>query len=286
MRYAPLSRSLVPLIAALVATTAPAQSVLVAPNVIVIDGRSRTTAITLVNNGNGPVEVSLSTAFGYPVSDSVGDVKLKTFERVDDSLPSAAGFIQAYPSDLVMAPGTRRVIRLLASPPADLKDGEYWARLVVTTHAAKLRAPADASGGAGEATIGIDLEIRSLLPVFFRQGALQTRLRIDAPEARVDGDSVRVRIPMSRQGNAAFIGSVRATLRDGVGSIRDSRVMPMGVYYALSPSLALNCRGLLPGLYQLEIEAVTNRPDVTRGVLLQGPAATAHAAFQLKARVP
>ena len=275
------------LLIALVATTAArAQSVLVAPNVIVIDGRSRTTAITHVNNGNGPVEVALSTAFGYPVSDSVGDVRLQTFAHVDDSLPSAAGFIQAYPSELVMAPGTRRVIRLLASPPADLKDGEYWARLVVTTHAAKVRGAEDASGGAGAATIGIDLEIRSLLPLFFRQGALETRLSIEPLETRVNGDSLLVRIRMSRQGNAAFVGSVRATLRDGVGSIRDSRVMPMGVYYALSPRLALNCRGLQPGLYQLEIEAVTSRPDVTRGYLLQGPAAMAHASIQLMARVP
>lgn len=248
--------------AALLASPLAAQSVLVAPNVIVIDGRSRTTAITLVNNGGAPVEVMLGTSFGYPVSDSSGSMRLQTFTDVSDSLPSAARFVHAYPSQFLLAPGARRVVRLLATPPADTPDGEYWARLVVTTHAAR-PAPAQGEGNdAGGARVGLDLEIRSLLPLFYRQGAMTTGVTIDTLRATVDGDSVRVRVPMKRQGNAAFVGSVRAILRDGNGTVLSTSLLPLGVYYSLAPQLALSRRAVQAGLYQLEVEATSHRPDV------------------------
>ena len=143
-----------------------------------IDDRTRTSAITLVNNGTAPAEVTLGTAFGIPVSDSAGAMRLATFASVDDSMPSAAEFVHAYPAQFVLLPGGRRIVRLIATPPAGTQDGEYWARLVVTTRAARTR-PADADDGAdvGAAHVGIDLEIRSLLPIFYRQGHSQPALR-------------------------------------------------------------------------------------------------------------
>ncbi len=263
---------IIAMIATIVAGTAPitvaSQSVLVAPNVVVIDGHSRTTAITLVNTGNAPAEVSLSTAFGYPVSDSRGAMRLQTSAVVDYSMPSAAEFVHAYPSDLVLAPGARRVVRLLASPPAGTPDGEYWARLVVTTRSART-GQAELASDASASHIGIDLEIRSMLALFYRQGAVTTGVAIDSLRATVADDSVRLRVPLIRLGNAAFVGSVRATLRDSVGAVRSTSIVPLGVYFDLTPAIALNRKGLRPGVYELEIEASTRRPDAPAQLLTQ-----------------
>ena len=263
-----------------------AQSVLVAPNVIVIDGRTRTTAITLVNNGAAPAEVTLGTSFGYPVSDSAGIMRLQTFTDIGDSLPSAAGFVHAYPSQFLLAPGARRVVRLLATPPASTADGEYWARLVVTTRAARLARNQADDGSEGDARVGLDLEIRSLLPLFYRQGAVSTGVAIDSLRASADADSVRVRVPMTRQGNAAFVGSVRAILRDANGAVVSTSLLPLGVYYGLDPQVALSRKGLRAGLYDLEVEATSRRPDVAAHHLTRTAPVSVHTPLYLTAARP
>ena len=108
-----------------------AQGVLVAPSGIFIDDRARTGSFELYNPNPQPAEVSISTLFGYPVTDSVGNLTLRTTETPDSSQPSAAGWIQAYPRRLTLQPFERQRVRLLARPPAGLADGEYWTRLVV-----------------------------------------------------------------------------------------------------------------------------------------------------------
>ncbi|MGH7704181.1 MAG: hypothetical protein ACREMO_13890, partial [Gemmatimonadales bacterium] len=105
----------------------PAQGVLVAPHVIYLDHRTRSGSITLYNPGDGPVEISISTLFGYPVSDSTGGFQLRTVDDPDSTLPSAAKWIQAFPRRLTLGPRERQTVRLLGRPPASLLDGEYWA---------------------------------------------------------------------------------------------------------------------------------------------------------------
>lgn len=263
-----------------------AQSVLVAPNVVVIDGRTRTTAVTLVNNGNAPTEVTLSTAFGYPVSDSAGAMRLQTFQTFADSMPSAADFIHAYPAQFVLAPGARRIVRLLATPPEGTKDGEYWARLIVTTHAARAARDAQLVDDVGGSRIGIDLEIRSLLPLFYRQGSVTTGVVMDSLRATVDSDSIHVRVPLTRTGNAAFVGTVRAVLRDGIGAVVATSVLPLGVYFDLAPSLALSRKGLRTGVYELEVEAISRRPDVAQQLITQTVPVTIRTPLYLAAARP
>ena len=74
---------------------------------------------------------------------------------------------------------------------------------------------------------------------------------------------------MTRRGNAAFVGAIHAVLRDSAGTVRASTLLPLGVYYSLSPLLALSRRGLAGGVYTLEVEAASSRPDVGGRYLLQ-----------------
>ena len=122
---------------ALVACAAPlvAQGVVIAPHAVFIDGRARSGSVLLYNPNTEPVEVSISLLFGYPVTDSIGRVVLRTVDRPDSTMRSAADWIQAFPRRLTLPPLGRQTIRLLASPPPGLSDGEYWARLVIAAGA-------------------------------------------------------------------------------------------------------------------------------------------------------
>lgn len=260
------------------AVTAMAQGVLIAPSAIVIDARTRSTAITLVNNGTEPVEASLGAQFGFPATDSSGTMFLRTFDSVPDSMPSAANWVHAYPERLILGPGERRAVRVLVTPPAGLPAGEYWSRLVVTTRAAAKPAAIATRADAG-VQIGLNLEVRSLVPLFFRNGLVSTGVALGRATADVVGDSIALHVPLRREGNAAFIGSIHATVRDARGTTVARDSLPLGVYYDLAPRMMMKRPGLAAGRYSISIDAVGSRPDVSASLVL--PTKSVHSTAEL-----
>lgn len=257
-----------------IATAAPAaaQGLLIAPNAIVIDSKTKSGSVTLVNTGEKTVEASLSTSFAYPVTDSTGTMFLKTIDVVADTTPSAKDWIRVYPQRLVLAAGARRTVRLIVEPPEGIPVGEFWARLIVTSREGAPIRTTVAPGPNGEVrddvAIGLTLEVRSVLGVFYRNGNVSTSVLLGDGHARVVGDSVVARIAMQRSGNAAFVGSVKMTIKDESGATRKERVLPLGVYYTLEPRITLPRDGLASGNYTVTLEAISNRPDVADRLLL------------------
>jgi hypothetical protein len=90
--------------------------------------------------------------------------------------------------------------------------------------------------------------------------------------ATVRGDSIIARVDLARTGNAAFVGALTGTLRDALGVTVTSAAAPLGVYYTLSPRLAIPLQGIRAGSYTLTLEAATSRPDVAPRHLLRAPA--------------
>jgi hypothetical protein len=257
----------VPVLLALAAPPAPAQSLMVASPAVVIDDRSRTGALTLINDGIAPVEVSVSSFCGYPVTDSIGRMYLRTFEAVDDTMPCAARWIQSFPRRLRIEAKSRATIRLLVTPPPGLPRREYWARIVVSAKGGHVSVGNLADNAAIQATL--DLEVRSVVGLFYRPAALHTGVVLDRLRGEVVGDSLVGRALLTRQGDAAFVGSLRVELRDTAGAVRSRAQVPLGVYYSLEPRFALPVSGLPPGSYQLLVEAVSSRPDLAPDALLQ-----------------
>ena len=247
---------------------AVAQSVAIAPQMIVVDASTNASAITLVNQGDSPAEVSLSTEYGYPATDSAGAMFLQTFPTVDDTTPSAAPWIQIFPERLHLAPHARRTVRLLVTPPAahPLPQREYWARLIVAARAAA--PPHTIPGDTGAIQVGLSLEVRSILPIFYRKGHPATGVLIDSARTAVHADSLVARARLTRTGTGAFIGSLTATLQDAHGTAVAQGVLPLGVYYTLTPRVPMSLHGVRPGTYTLVLDAVGTRPDVSPELLL------------------
>ncbi len=256
------------LVALVSPASALAQGVLVAPHSVVIDHRTRSGSISLYNPGEDPAEVSLSTFFGYPVTDSAGDFELRTVERPDPSMPSAAGWVEAFPKRMVLQPKERQTVRLLARPPARLADGEYWARLVVAAKGGTVPvAGVDSSSGV---TVGLNLEVRTVLPLQYRKGSVATSIRLSRLAAAVEGDSLAVRMRLDRMGTAAFIGTVRGMLTDTTGATVTSFVSPLAVYYDMEPRLTASLPGgrLRAGRYRLRVEITAEREDLAPETIL------------------
>ncbi len=250
-----------------------AQGVLVAPHAVIIDHRTRSGSITLYNPGDQPVEITLSSFFGYPVSDSTGGFELRTIEQPDPQYPSAAKWIDAFPKRMLLGPKERQTVRLLARPPASLADGEYWARLVVSAKGGTVpvQGVADSSG----MRVSLALEIRTIIPLQYRKGRVTTGVRTSSLAAAVEKDSLAVRLRLDRTGNAAFLGTLRAALVDSTGRVVTTLSSPLAVYYDMEPRVTapLPAAGLRPGHYRLKIDVAAQREDIPPELVLSTPPA-------------
>ena len=254
------------LFATLFARAAAAQGVVVAPHAIYLDHRTRSASITLYNPGADPAEVAVSLFFGYPVTDSLGHFTLYTPDSIQAGMPAATEWIEAFPRRVTIPPLQRQTIRLLARPPQGVADGEYWSRIMISAKGGAL--PVIGADSAG-IEVGLTLEVRTIIPLIYRKGPLQTGIRLTDLRAEPVGDSLQVHVRLERQGSAAFIGTARGTLINEKGATVATFQQPVAVYYMAQPVFSLPLAE--PGRYRLRLELATDRSDLLPEQVLRAP---------------
>lgn len=244
------------------------EAILVAPHAVFMDHRSRTGQVFLVNTSDTPEEVTIDLTYGYPATDSAGTIFIRLVDHPDSAEPSAAGWIKAYPRRAVLRPGQRQVVRLLATPPAGLPDGEYWSRIIATSRGSRV---AMVSGDSG-VSAGLALELRTIISLTYRKGEVHTGLDVTNLRAAQEGDSLVVWLDAGRHGNAAFLGTAAYQLVDAGGRVRGEWESPLAVYHPLSRRYVFPIDSAAPGRYTLRLSASTRRADLDqRNVLPAGP---------------
>jgi hypothetical protein len=247
-----------------------AQGVMVAPHAVYIDHRIRSGSVLLYNPGTEPVEVTISTLFGYPTTNEKGEIVLRTVDAPDSTLPSALAWIQAFPRRLTVAPLERQTVRLLARPPAGLADGEYWVRLVIAAKAGQV--PIVGVSDTTAIQVGLTLEVRTIIGIAYRKGPVTTGVALSNVRAQLLGDTLVTWSRLVRRGNAAFVGTVRGTLVDSAGATRASFATPLGVYFTMEPRIASVIGKLPKGRYWLRYQVLAEREDLDPAVVLKAPA--------------
>jgi hypothetical protein len=91
-----------------------------------------------------------------------------------------------------------------------------------------------------------------------------TNMRTD-----IDGDSLGVRVDLEREGNAAFLGTLRTVLLDASGTEVRREDIQIAVYFDLSPRRTLSLTGLAPGSYTVVTLVDTKRTDIEAALILQ-----------------
>jgi P pilus assembly chaperone PapD len=240
--------------------------VAVDPHVVVLTPGRPDGALTVLNPHAVPVAFSVDLRFGYATSDSLGQPRVELHEGPDSA--SAADWVTPYPRTFTLAPGATRVVRLRATPPADLASGEYWARL--TLHARDASPVRDDTASAP--VLRLTMETATVLPVFFRKGAVSTAIEVDSLDAIADGDAIELRASLRRAGTAAFLGVAHIIVRDGAGRSVATLDRQFAVYRTSAP----RWRVPLPhpdsaARYSVALVLSTNRRDVAPGIVLQAP---------------
>ena len=259
---------------------AGAQAILVAPQSVVLSSRNRTGTVELYNPSARAAEVAIRAVYGHPTTTPDGDLTLEIVEQPDSTQPSAAGFVDAFPRRLILQPNQRQTVRLLARPPVGLPEGEYWARLVISSRDAEAPAkPTDSTG----VSVGLTLEVRTIIALNFRNGAQRTGVQLGELSASARPDSVVIRAPMQRTGTAAWIGMTTVKLLTSSGDVVATQTMQTAVYQSISPRFTFDRRALAPGQYRVSVDMSTDRPDVTQSTLLRAPPQHAEALITIPA---
>lgn len=254
---------------ALLPSALAAQGVIVAPHAVFISHATRSGSITLFNPTDQPVEVSVSFGFGYPTTDSAGSVSLELTDTAPAGQPAATAWLQAFPRRVTVAPQERQTVRILASPPQGLADGEYWARLIVGAKGGTI--PVAGVTDTSAVKVGLSLEVRTVISVVYRKGALTTGLTLGRIAASFADDTVAVRVPLTRTGTSAYLGTVRVSVVGPRDAAVGQEEMPVAVYYALDPRVAVPVGALGPGTYKVRVSVSTERTDLPPKLPLPAP---------------
>ena len=255
--------------AIVIPSVAAAQAILVAPQGVVLNNRERTGTVELYNPSSRPTEISIRPVYGHPTTTPDGDLTLEIIENPSASEPSAAGFVEAFPRRLVLQPNQRQTVRLLARPPVGLPDGEYWARMIISARDAE--PPAGSAGDTAGVTVGLTLEVRTIIAVNYRNGVQRTGVQLGELAVSTTPDSLILRAPMQRTGTAAWIGLTIVKLLNADNAVIATQTLQTAVYQSLSPRFAFDRRALPAGRYRLSVDLSTDRPDVMQATLLRAP---------------
>lgn len=239
--------------------------VTVSPLALVIDSRTRSGTLTLYNENALPEEIQITFGFGYAVSNAQGIVRVELADSAPAGEPSAMAWLRAFPRRLILQPGQRQLVRIFVQPPADLPDGEYWARVMVS--AVGGRAPIEQEV---RPDVKVSISIRTVFApaLLYRKGALTTGVRVAAASAGADSTGPYLLLDLERQGTAAFIGRIVAKVVAPDGKILSDGVEPVSVYHSLRLRVQLTpeAGGVPPGS-SIQYTIDTERPDLGQGAL-------------------
>jgi len=258
-------------------STSAAHAVTVSPTAVYITARNPSALLTLINTGSRPEEIELSIAFGYPVSDSTGVLRVDIVDTPAAGEPSLTSYLRVFPRRLVLQPGQRQVVRVMVAMPAGAADGEYWGRVLVKSRGGE--PPIEQN--QGNVHMQLSLETTFATAVFFHKGEVKTGIAVPSTAARRMGDSVQFTIDLKRDGNSAFLGRIRAELVDAKGSTVAEVEDVVAVYRSLRRRFVLRTGKPLPaGAYTVRYLVDTERPDLPP----QGPIKAAPVTGSVEAR--
>jgi P pilus assembly chaperone PapD len=256
------------LFAFLAADVREAAAVSVSPMSLYMDARTRSGSLNLHNTGNLPEEIEISFAFGYPVSDVEGRMSLQLFDEVPQGARSAAEWLRVFPRRIVLQPGQRQIVRVMVDPPAGLAEGEYWARILVRSRGGQ--PPIEQT--EGDVSIQISVETIMAVAFSYRHGSVDTGVELVGASLSRSPEGLVADAQLRRQGNAAYLGRLRAELLDAAGNVVDSREDPIAVYHDALRRVVFQLPENRRGPFQVRLRLDTTRDDLPRGAVLPAQA--------------
>lgn len=204
-----------------------AGDLVVSPTRVVLEGRTRSAQLGLVNKGSGTATYRISVINMHMSEDG----SMTEVATPADGQQFADNLFRYSPRQVTLEPGASQAIRLLLRKPKDLPDGEYRSHMM-------LRAVPDAAGQSVEST-GTGAAVRLIpvfgiaVPIIVRHGKVDYQMSmsdIAFVPATEQEPLPKVRFKLNRTGNRSSYGDLTATLNVGGKDVVLSQIFRLAVY--------------------------------------------------------
>lgn len=228
--------------------------IIISPYVVFTDQQNKFGSYIVQNESLESYEISVSFVFGYPVSDSVGNVTMYYSEDPKIEEYSCVDWVRAFPRKFVLEPKQKQTVRMSVSSPDTIIDGTYWARIVTTS--APLSVASD-SVGTG-ITAQIKFVLNQVTTLLYRKGEADTRIAVSDVKTVKDSVSIDVMVDLERLGNSPFFGNVTTTVYDSTGVKIDVHEEYLTLYHSLRKKYSFEADKFESGTYKAEVKVMFN----------------------------
>jgi hypothetical protein len=242
--------------------------IMLAPSFVFIDESSGVGNLYISNDGTEPQEVAITFKFGYPDSDSAGNLVMNYNDKEAYRQFGLDSVIRAFPRTFVLPGKSHRIVRIQVIPGKIRNDGFYYTRMKVLS---KPQAPEMASEPEEGLSASINLNFEQVTAVFYRRGKVNTGLVMQKLDISQNEKKLELRPHLQRTGNAPFFGTMAAQLRDDNSKVVAEVQNTTTAYFDVVRRMELDIGNVKPGDYTLELSFESRRNDMQAGDLIQSP---------------
>jgi hypothetical protein len=219
------------------------------------------------NSSDTPQEVNISFLFGYPASDSLGNVSMIYTDSIKEGQYGLTERVRTFPKSFILAPGQQRTVRLQVKPDRTKAAGTYFTRVKVLSNAQS----ADiGQTSTAEIATQVTFQFEQVIAMFYKSGTVSTGLDIKHIEPKVTSGSILINSEFEVAGNSPYLGSFNAVLKDPSGKIVTEQQQTLALYFEGKRSFGINLpEEIKPGNYTLEVLFKTERSDIPTADLVQ-----------------
>lgn len=240
----------------------------IAPSFVFIDENNGVGNVYVNNSSDKAYEVSVNFVFGYPGSDADGGLVMNYTDTTASAKYALDPMIRAFPRSFVLKAGEQRTVRLQVIPADRRKEGYFFTRMKVLAKPQIADVTEPTTTGIGTK---INFNFEQITAVFYHKGKVSTGVEIKKIDLKQNEKMLEIRPLLARQGNAPFLGSMFAKLKDASGKVLAETQSTTTVYFEEIRRMDLKLDEVKPGTYSLELSFETHRNDMLSSDLVQAP---------------
>lgn len=239
-----------------------------APSFVFIGENNGVGDLYVSNNSDKAYEVSISFAFGYPGSDAEGNLVMNYDDPAAFAEFALDDMIRAFPRSFILGGGEQRTVRIQVLPNQRRKEGFFFTRMKVLAKPQSEEVTQEVTEGIGTQ---ITFNFEQITAVFYHRGKVSSGIEVKKVDVIQVDSILQMRANLQREGNAPFLGSITAQLKDKSGNTVAQTQTSTTAYFDVIRRIDLNVADVPAGTYNLELSFETSRTDMAADDLIQAP---------------
>jgi len=211
------------------------QSLLVSPTYVLLEGRTRSQSLLLVNRGTAPQTYRISIIDRRQMPDG----QLVTADKPGEGEGFASAILRYAPHQIVLPPDKPQTVRLLLQMPANMPDGEYRSHILFQEVPTAVATEDAATPVAPGVTVTLRAVFGVTIPIIVRKGNLAATASLSDLHVVGATGQQSLALRLNRSGTRSIRGDLVAKL-DGtqIGVLKNVNVFLSTPYRELTIPLS------------------------------------------------